>query len=525
MNFSRRDFLGIAGSAVLARTVPAQTRTREALFRIGDLKKFVEPLTIPARAKPLRESKDEAIYRVEMRQFQAKCHPDMPATTFWGYDGMCPGPTFNVRRGQAIQVEWLNQLPERHLFTVDHTLCGAGAGKPQVRTVVHLHGGKVAPENDGYPERWIVSGDRATTHYPNQQDATALFYHDHAMGITRLNAVAGLMGLYLLRDEHEDSLQLPAGDFEIPLVLFDRSFLPDGDIFYPVSGHPDMPWVSEYYGGGILVNGKLFPFLDLQPRTYRFRMLNPSNGGFYRIAIARDYPVNSPAHEMFLIGGDQGFHREPASVQEFILGPGERADVLVDFAPFAGAKAYLRTGFAGIMEFRVGSGSVKGGAILPKSLKRIDQTPESSAVKTRLLTLGDNQDRLGRSHKMLLNATPWAMPATEKPVLNSTEIWQLINLTDDSHPIHLHLVRFQVLERRPFDLNTYTLTGKIVYSGPPDDLEPSETGWKDTVRVDPNTIVRIIVKFEGYTGRYVWHCHMLEHEDNEMMRPFEVLLA
>jgi spore coat protein A len=168
---------------------------------------------------------------------------------------------------------------------------------------------------------------------------------------------------------------------------------------------------------------------------------------------------------------------------------------------------------------------VKDGFVLPSTLKKIERLAESSAVQIRRLTLGDRQDRLGQSHRMLLNNTPWAAPVSEKPVLNSTEVWELVNVTDDAHPIHLHLVRFQVLERRPFDLNTYLLTRQVVYAGPAQDLEPTERGWKDTVRVDPATVTRIVAKFEGYAGRYVWHCHMLEHEDNEMMRPYEVVPA
>jgi spore coat protein A len=151
--------------------------------------------------------------------------------------------------------------------------------------------------------------------------------------------------------------------------------------------------------------------------------------------------------------------------------------------------------------------------------------PESAAVKTRELTIADYPDRLGRSHIMLLNGAHWDMPITETPVLNSTEIWSFINLTDDSHPIHLHMVRFQLLDRRPFDLAAYQLTRKVVFTGPAASLPPGELGWKDTVRVDPMTVTRIIVKFEGFAGRYVWHCHMLEHEDNEMMRPYIVVPA
>jgi spore coat protein A len=149
--------------------------------------------------------------------------------------------------------------------------------------------------------------------------------------------------------------------------------------------------------------------------------------------------------------------------------------------------------------------------------------PESAAVKTRELTLVDYKDAAGRATHMLLNSMHYAMPVTETPALDSTEIWTLINLTDDTHPIHLHLVRFQILDRRRFDFEAYKKSGKLVYTSPAIAPEAHEAGWKDTVRADVLLATRIIVRFEGYRGRYVWHCHVLEHEDNEMMRPYEVI--
>jgi spore coat protein A len=175
------------------------------------------------------------------------------------------------------------------------------------------------------------------------------------------------------------------------------------------------------------------------------------------------------------------------------------------------------------MQFRVSAAKSGDDSPVPATLRPVPRTPENTAVMTRELTIADYQNRLGRSSVMLLNGAHWDMPVTEKPVLNSTEIWSFINLTDDSHPIHLHMVRFQVLDRRPFDLSVFQLTKKIVFTGPPSTMTANELGWRDTVRVDPMTVTRIIVRFEGFAGRYVWHCHMLEHEDNEMMRPFVVL--
>jgi spore coat protein A len=205
-----------------------------------------------------------------------------------------------------------------------------------------------------------------------------------------------------------------------------------------------------------------------------------------------------------------------------ILGPGERADLIVDFGGRSGRELFMRTDSTVFMQFRVSTSQRTDDSSLPATLRPVPRVLESSAVKTRELTIMDSQDRLGRSSSMLLNGAHWDMPVTENPRLDSTEVWSFINLTDDSHPIHLHMVRFQLLDRRPFDLSVYQLTRKIVATGPAASLPAGELGWKDTVRVDPLTVTRIIVKFEGYTGRYVWHCHMLEHEDNEMMRPYLV---
>ncbi|HXY25495.1 MAG TPA: multicopper oxidase domain-containing protein [Candidatus Acidoferrum sp.] len=536
---SRRRFLEQAGFLAAAAAAPGAAFAgmhtmppgkTEDLLDTSALKRFVDLLPVPQvlkpagmRASPEDPAKQVPYFRVATRQFQAKVHRDVAPTTFWGYGASCPGPTMETRSGQPVLVEWANELPAKHLFPIDHTLHGAEKDKPEVRTVVHLHGGRVGPESDGYPESWIVPGQSASYFYPNRQEATALFYHDHAMGITRLNAVAGLLGLYLIRDEFEDGLGLPSGAYEVPIVLFDRSFRKDGQIFYPVSAKPEAPWVSEYYGSAILANGKIFPYFEVEPRKYRFRMLNGSNGSFYRLSFCAEESPASPPAEFTQIGTEQGFLAAPEKMSVLILGPGERADVIVDFSERAGKELYLRTNVAMILQFRVAPKKVKDSASIPTSLRPIRRMAESKAAVTRELTIADYQDRLGRSSVMLLNGAHWSMPVTEKPVLNSTEIWSFINLTDDSHPIHLHLVRFQILNRRPFDLATYQLTKKIVYTGPAVTLEANETGWRDTVRVDPMTVTRIIVKFEGFPGRYVWHCHMLEHEDNEMMRPYEVL--
>ncbi len=538
---TRRKFLGqtiLAAAAVRASAQQSKMPGMAAPVRglslsPYSLARYVDPLPIPAFATPEKRVPDPANakvliprYRAAAREFQAKVHRDLPPTTFWGYGSSSPGPTFETRSGQPLMIEWTNELPNRHLLPIDYTLHGAEHDKPAVRTVVHLHGGKVPPESDGNPERWIVPGQSAVCYYPNRQEAAPLFYHDHAMGITRLNAVAGLFGLFFVRDAFEDSLNLPKGPYEIPLTIYDRLFKLDGQLDYPVSGNPGAPWTSEFYGNAILLNGKLFPFLEVEPRKYRFRVFNTSNAGFYTLSFSKEGGSLIPGSvPFFTIGSDQGLLAGPVAMKSLSITPGERADLILDFGQYPGEQLYLKHGAAPVMEIRISRRNAQDPSAMPGKLRAIRRMPETEGVKARELTLDHHIDAHGRATLMLLNGAHYSMPVTEKPILNSVEVWTLVNLTDDTHPIHLHLVRFQILDRRRFDFEAYRKTGKLVFTGPPVPPEPHEAGWKDTVRADVLMATRIIIRFEGYAGRYVWHCHVLEHEDNEMMRPYEVLAA
>jgi spore coat protein A len=488
------------------------------------LAKFVDALPIPPlarpdgyRASPSNLKEKLPYYRVAMRQTEAKIHRDLKPARLWTCGPSAPGPTFETRSGEGVLVEWANELPTAHFLPIDHNLHGAEADKPPVRTVIHLHGAKTGPESDGYPEDWFVPGKSALCHYPNKQDAAMLWYHDHAMGINRLNIYAGLLGAFFIRDHVEDALNLPKGKQEIPLIIYDRVLTREGQLLYPVSGNPSAPWVPEVFGDAILVNGKLFPYLEVEPRKYRLRVLNASNSRFYHLSFANGMPFHQ-------IGTDQGLLAAPVPLKSLAIAPAERADLVVDFSAARGEQIILRNdSFVPVMQFRVSATQVDDSSSLPKALRPVPRIPETQAVKTRLLTLDEYDNGVAEPILMLLNASHWRMPITEKPELNSTEIWTFINPTDDSHPIHLHLVRFQILDRQRYEPWTYQTTGKLKFTGPVVPAEPNEAGWKDTVRADPKMVTRIIVRFEGFIGRYVWHCHILEHEDNEMMRPFEVV--
>jgi spore coat protein A len=502
----------------------------------GNLARFVDPLRIPPvlrateqRPQPSDPGKQTSYLKIEMQRADVRVHRDLQPTSMWSYAGSVPGPTIEARSGQPLLVDWVNRLPTEHFLPIDHTLCGAEASQPQVRTVVHLHGGRVPPESDGYPEDWKTPGQTYQAFYPLRQEATTLWYHDHAMGIERLNQYAGLFGFFLIRDEAEEALHLPSGEYEIPFVVCDRLFYADGQLLYPVSGDPAAPWVPEVYGDVVLINGGLFPFFEAEPRPYRFRLLNASNTRYFRFSFSNGLSFQQ-------IGSDQGLLAAPVERKELTLAAAERADVILDFSSLAGQRFTLINQSQQLMEFRVKprAGNVpalQGNAIrdsapalftIPSKLRDIERIPESAAVRTRVLTLNEYMHPKTYLMMMLLNGSYWHDPVTETPQLDTVEIWSLVNTTQDLHPIHLHQVRFQLLDRQAFDADGYLNYGKLNFSGDPAPPEPGETGWKDTIPAHPETVTRIIVPFKGYAGRYVWHCHLLEHAANQMMRPFVV---
>jgi spore coat protein A len=487
---------------------------------------FVDELPLPQRARPISPAHPHKL-RITMREIHAKIHRDVPPTRMWSYGDTPLAPLIDVRANQPIQVEWVNQLPTQHFLPIDHSLHGCGRDIPDVRACVHLHGGRTPSKDDGQPEDWFVPGKSHTCTYPLQQDAAALWYHDHAMGLNRLNMYAGLFGMALLRDANEDALNLPSGKYEIPLQIYDRQFTTDGQLYYPDSGDPEHPWVPEFGGSCILLNGKMRPYLEVEPRLYRLRVLNTANSSFFRLSLTNRQPFHQ-------IGGDQGLLAAPVSITSLVIAPAERADLLIDFSQAAGQHVHLVNGVVDILQFRVAqtgssphptqpSTGISSVSSLPTTLRTVDRIPESAATTTRTITLDEYVDKIGNSMLMLINRKRWHEPITEAPHLNSTEIWEFLNLTEDTHPMHLHLVRFQILDRRVFDVFAYQNNKGLHYLASAIPPQPTEQGWKDVVQCPPGMVTRIIVRFDGYPGKYLYHCHILEHEANDMMRPFEVI--
>lgn len=524
--------------------------------------KFVNPLPIPSVMQPLIPN--GTYYEVSMTQFSQdlglKDNNGTPIlTTVWGYNGSYPGPTFEVRRDIPITVKWKNQLvngnniPLPHLLPVDTTVHWAMptdwpySGVP---LVTHLHGGQIESPSDGNPDAWFTPGyaqkgsywSQQIYNYSNSQEPSTLWYHDHALGITRLNVYAGLAGYYILRDTWEDNLNLPSGNYEIPIAIQDRMFTADGQLYYPSmpeeAGQPNPSVLPEMFGDFILVNGKTWPILNVEPRKYRFRFLNGSDSRFYKL-----YFTNAISFTQ--IGTEGGFLNTPVTLDQMLLGPGERKDVIIDFSnpalwgqtiilrnnarsPFPMGETVNPQTVGQIMAFRINV-PLNGvdNSVVPTTLRPAPIAILGTPDNTRQLLLIETEDEFDRLKPQLgtsaLGPLNWDQPITENPMLNALEEWQVINFTPDAHPIHLHLVNFQIVSRQKFNSARY-IPGNpsslqlLGQSKPP---TTDESGWKDTAIMYPGEVTHIRARFDN-EGLYLWHCHILSHEDHEMMRPFYV---
>ena len=564
--------------------------------------------------------------------------PDKPKTTVWGYGSVnrremfnYPAFTIEATVDRPVRVQWSNDLVDGsghflpHLLPVDPTLhwanpAGGTAGRDSrptftatpgpyagpVPIVTHLHGGHSTEESDGYPEAWYLPAANnipagyatvgsfydtfkakaagsvgatwelgsAVFQYANDQRASTLWFHDHTLGMTRLNVYAGPAGFYLLRGGPSD---LPAGAlpgpapklgdppgtryYEIPLAIQDRSFNVDGSLFYPPSrrffdgfGGPYIPgsdispiFNPEFFGNTMVVNGRTWPFLQVEPRRYRLRFLNGCNSRFLILKLVADPLARRPARAalpFWQIGTEGGFLPAPVQLDQLLLGLAERADVIVDFTglrvgtelflineapdePFGGGVAgrdfeAADPGTTGqVMKLVVVPLASPDTSASPDQLTLPPFTPLGAASTTRQVSLNEEDSAVlaGVGPRAALLGTMsgggapvhkgWDDPITESPALNAIEVWELFNFTEDAHPIHIHEVQFQVVNRQRID------------RGRPRPPERWETGYKDTVIAYPDEITRVKAKFD-LPGRYVWHCHIVEHEDNEMMRPYRV---
>jgi len=613
-NPNRRTVLKAAGAAGLFATVPwsigrVAAVTGDTPLALED-HKWEDELPRPGVLTPVSRRGGTERYEIELTEFDQTVLPTSIGldTTLWGYEGTYPAATIEARPGRPVEVEYINNLnvdrdgdgvPD-HLLSVDERVHGADHGAPAVRTVAHLHGGVVAPEDDGYPEAWVTpDGETVNSlpdvpdseveykqpkEYPNDQKPGTLWYHDHALGITRLNVYAGLAGFYLLRDPLENTL--PNGQYEIPILFQDRTFNDDGSLFYPLGDEDD--YEAEFAGDIPVVNGKVYPRLTVEPRSYRFRLLNGSNNRTFNLRFYNeDTDSYTDVPLMQQIGVDLGFLDEVVEVgpggtvgpegpiDSMLLSGAERADVIVDFRGYEGTTFTVRNDaefpYAGensgpdiesmgeMLQIHVEETGSRGSNIpLQRFLDKINekyQEPETTdSGITRTFTLdsavftvesGEFEDDELDSH--FLDLSLWEDDeAIVNPTLGTSEVWELYNTTGDSHPIHLHLVDFEVVERESFTWDDGTDEGDayqaaaqafidgetdsrpeideyVTLSGSSTGPNPNNRFHKDTVLVNPREVVRIKPDFTGFTGIYPWHCHILEHEDQEMMLPYEVV--
>jgi len=498
------------------------------------LQKYVDELPLP----PSIKVQDDQL-NINLTQFSLQLHRDLPAVAAWGYNGSSPGPTIEVESNQKVQIHWKNELPTTHIFA---TPSGSmDTDLPDVRNVTHLHGAIVTESdpmnrvqnNDGWPDAWNVSGQEQMAEYPNKQSARTLWYHDHAIGETGRNVAAGLVGLYEIHDPYERSLNLPKGKFEIPLVFQSQAVVSGARLY-------SKDITVEFYGNYESVNGKIYPFLNVEPRKYRFRFVNASNARTLAMKLI-DSTDQSSGPAFYQIGTDSGFLQDTAVLNDpadpssirLTMAPAERADVIIDFSQYKGRNFILKNNsitdpdgelqIPELMMFKVGTTlSEVDTSSLPIKMATIEPIKEKDAsnirtIKLTVMTMADG------STMQMINGKMWRDPVDEKPILGSTEIWQIVNGSRYVHPLHVHLVQFQILDRTPFDPVAYEKDGSINVSGPVELPDPNERGWKDVVRASPYHTTRIIMRFGPYTGHYVYHCHILEHEDMDMMRPFDVV--
>jgi FtsP/CotA-like multicopper oxidase with cupredoxin domain len=618
------------------------------VYAVAPTPAFLDPKTIPkyvnqlVAAIPVYEPTNvtdgagntiQQDYTINMTYFREQILPTGTPlvggdgnTMVWGYQGKVrlldgtilpsfansPSASFIATRGIPSNVTWVNNIDIPQFLPVDTTINWAnpvGGVTSPVPLVPHLHGGEVQSFSDGGPNSWFtydgqlgstystngafstIPSNNATDYYPNAQNPTTLWYHDHAMGMTRLNVMSGLAGFYLLKEapattniatptannfDQYLTQQFPYGISEIPLAIQDRTFKTNGELWFPTVGinptiHPY--WMPEFFGNTIMVNGKVWPNLNVTQGWYRFRVLDGSNARFYTLSFSNKMPFT-------VIGTEGGYLQQAVALNSITIAPGERADILVDFsavpagtkiimtntakAPFPGGAPADPQTVGQIMQFTVKTNSANPGAAKPVLPAGLNPTLPLGVFPTLLAP--PNTQRITRTLfevqgpagplMVTVNGQVFDGYISETPKNGTTEDWVIVNLTADTHPIHTHLASFQLVSRQTFQAAKY-MKDWLTINAPnvppfavnyvPTSLDPTpylqgkatpalpnEMGWKDTVQMNPGEVTIIRIRFLQQDGAaypfdptqgpgYVWHCHIVDHEDNEMMRPYQVL--
>ncbi|WP_243086555.1 multicopper oxidase family protein [Streptomyces sp. 891-h] len=529
----RRRFLALAGGAGAAAALGGAAGcgssgagdevSGELLRSTARLPEpFKVPLPVPPVAEPVRSRGGAVVHEVEQRAARQEILPGL-RTEVWGYDGRFPGPTFVGESGRELRLRVRNTLA--------------------VPTSTHLHGGVQKPEFDGHPtdlvlpsgfpdprkghghgkhsehsmvkpSEWTVSRGHKEYVFPLEQAATTLWYHDHRMDFSAPQVWRGLAGMFLIHDDEESGLPLPEDTRDIPLMICDRAFEEDGSFRYP-SLDPSLtrePGVREKYmegvtGDVVLVNGAPWPELEVSAERYRFRILNASNARRYRLALD---PGPREGAAFVQVGSDSGLLDAPRSHEALPVSPAERFDVVVDFGsyPVGSTVRLVNTlgtgGTRDVMRFRVARRPKRGGGApeVPRRLADVRKLRAAQAVAERQFDFRLKQ--VDGVPMWTVNGKPYDPGSPlASPRLDTVERWRFTS--DFHHPVHVHLAHFQVLARG----------GKSPLA--------TDAGWKDTVDVRPYEVVDVLVRFSGYRGRYMLHCHNLEHEDMAMMADFRVV--
>jgi len=592
MEITRRTLLGASAAAGAGVLLPLRlTSAANAAVPTG-VTPFTEALPTLADLGVIDATAGGSA-TVNMVNATHKFHTALPATPTFSYRSAGGvqdylGPVIVAKKGVPFDLTMVNNLGAHPLASViDTGIMGAvPADATAPRAAVHLHGGNTHPDHDGDPMDFFGHGRKKTYHYGNTQEAAGIWYHDHALGITRLNVFAGLAGGYLVRDANDPgdgSTGLPpAPTYEVPLIIQDRMFNPDGTLNYPPNPAPPPlgleTWIPEFFGDVATVNGKAWPNLAVDRGKYRFRVYNGSQARFYNVKLKIAPSVILP---FFQIGSDGGLLNAPVLLNKLLLGPGERADLVVDFAalavgtkvvltndanaPFPSGPTAVKRGGAPlsqIMQFTVTSGT-GWTSPLPTNLRArtapVTRLAGRPVAARKNMALVEIHDALGTPLVVLMNNRNFAPDDTTMTVGKDTlEQWDLINTTVDAHPMHLHFTEFQVLNRQKFDTGAYLVAaygvkpaGAPVWpvpgTGTSPDVAPflkgsalapfaNEQGWKDTIVAMPGEVTRIMVPFgagaaggaplaigASYTGKYVSHCHILEHEEHDMMMRFTIV--
>ena len=476
--------IAFGGTAALVTRRFAVVPSRADLKPAVAVPRFQLPCKVPPVLEPTKRTNNHDEYEIVQREAELEIVPGH-ATTIWGYQGLYPGPTLRVRRNRTAIIHQTNRLA--------------------THTVVHLHGGRTPAESDGFATEMVAPGESRTYMYPNRQRAATLWYHDHAMDRTGENIYRGLAGFYIIQDDEELALPLPKDEFDVPIILQDRTFGPDGSLRYDTNGH------RGFEGKVMLVNGVPWPRMDVSTRKYRFRILNGSNARLFNLALS-----NGAAFT--LIGTDGGLLSEPITIKTLPLAMAERADVVVDFSQVAvGTNLFLlntreKDELAQLMRFDVVRREADNSTLPPRlSDPGFLVRPTTANARTWTLRASFNFREGPPPIIWTINGQRFDPDRADAKIpLGETEIWRFRNeaglrFFGRPHPAHVHLAHFQILERN----------GKSPLL--------HERGWKDTVSLEAGEDALVLIRFEQFRGRYMLHCHNLEHEDHAMMSRFDVI--